>query len=496
MRVRFVVILLASFALGVALVPALRRGVGTESNTDSATVTPTSTAYSGAPALFQAAPPLPPEAQDSIDATRRTAIVRAAERVAPAVVSVNVLRRETVRPRTWFDQMLMGPGVQREVSGLGSGFIIDARGHVLTNEHVVRGATELVVTLADGRDFEAEIIGSDDVNDLALLRIAESVADLPVAPIGTSSNLVIGEWVVAIGNPFGFLLSNAEPSVTAGVVSGVGRNITPAGDASKGYYLDMIQTDASINPGNSGGPLVNALGQVVGVNSSIISETGGSVGLGFAIPIDRARRIAESLLTEGRVRRVWVGADVRPSDPNRFGRSQYIEVAAVVPGSPADRAGLRVGQRIVAVNGRDVHTPLDWEARLLDTRVGESLDVAISDGDSRRTVQLNTQDLPSFAAERVRAGELFEFVTLTPAIRAERNLASDEGAVIVSLSPAARPTGLREGDVIVQINRTPITSAQDAATMLRRLLESGRPGAVRTIFERQGRYGSIWFRIG
>lgn len=250
----------------------------------------------------------------------------------------------------------------------------------------------------------------------------------------------------------------------------------------------MIQTDASINPGNSGGPLVNALGQVIGVNSSIISETGGSVGLGFAIPIDRASRIAESLLREGRVRRVWVGAEVSPSDPNQFGRSQNIELATVVPGSPADRAGLRVGQRIVAVDGRDVHTPLDWEARLLDTRVGEPLEVSVSDGDSRRTVRLSTQDLPSFAAERISAG-IFEFITLTPAIRAERNLASDEGAVIVSLSPEARSLGLREGDVIVQINRTPISSAEDAAGMLR------RPGMVRAFFERQGRYGSVWFEL-
>ncbi|MGH7573961.1 MAG: S1C family serine protease, partial [Longimicrobiales bacterium] len=357
---RRIAILVATFALGVALVPALRHELD-RGEADRAAVTSAS-APSPTPrtALYHVAAPLAPEAQDSIADSRRTAIVRAAERVAPAVVSVNVLRRETVRPRTWFDQMFMGPGVSREVSGLGSGFMIDSRGHVLTNEHVVRGATQVVVTLADGRDFEAEVVGVDDVNDLALIRIVENLPDLPVAPIGTSSNLVIGEWVVAIGNPFGFLLSNAEPSVTAGVISGVGRNIIPAGGESRGYYLDMIQTDASINPGNSGGPLVNALGQVIGVNSSIISETGGNVGLGFAIPIDRARRIAESLLSEGHIRRVWVGAEVKPSDPNRFGRSQNVEVAAVTPGSPADRAGLRVGQRIVAVGGRDVRTPLDW----------------------------------------------------------------------------------------------------------------------------------------
>src|SRR5690606_26801587 len=178
------------------------------------------------------------------------------------------------------------------------------------------------------------------------------------------ANLIIGEWVVAIGNPFGFMLANAEPTVTAGVVSGVGRNIIPEGDGSDGgWYLDMIQTDASINPGNSGGPLVNALGAGVGVNSSIISGSGGSVGLGFAIPIDRARRVARDLMQAGSVRRVWVGVQVEQHDPNRWGRSRQIRVARVVPGSPAASAGLEAGMIISSVNGRAVSSPLDWEAR-------------------------------------------------------------------------------------------------------------------------------------
>jgi serine protease Do len=230
--------------------------------------------------------------------------VRAAERVAPAVVSVNVIRREAMQARGLWESFFMPPGVSRDVPGLGSGFIIDRQGLVLTNEHVVRGATELVVTLRDGRDFEADLIGSDEVTDPALLRLRGVTSPLPVAPLGSSAHLIIGEWVVAIGNPFGFMLANAEPTVTAGVVSGVGRNIIPEGRGeSGGWYLDMIQTDASINPGNSGGPLVNALGEVIGVNSSIISGSGGSVGLGFAIPMDRARRVAGDLQRNGSVRR-------------------------------------------------------------------------------------------------------------------------------------------------------------------------------------------------
>ncbi|MFP4623983.1 MAG: S1C family serine protease, partial [Gemmatimonadota bacterium] len=224
----------------------------------------------------------PQGVQDGIAASRRTAIVRAAERVAPAVVSVNVIRRQRVQPRSLYEQFFLPPGAEREVQGLGSGFIIHQDGLVLTNEHVLRGASEVVVTLADGRDFAAEVVGTDEVNDLALVRLHTEDEELPVAPLGRSDGLLIGEWVVAIGNPFGYLLSNTEPTVTAGVISGIRRNIIPTDGGNRGYYLGMIQTDASINPGNSGGPLVNAEGDVIGVNSSIFSRSGGSEGLGFA----------------------------------------------------------------------------------------------------------------------------------------------------------------------------------------------------------------------
>jgi serine protease Do len=472
-------VLVAGFALGG---PVLWRAFDTRPSGDGVTA-----------ASIAQIPRRQTAAADSIDVSRRTAIVRAAERVAPAVVSVNVLRRETVRPRTYFDNFLFGP-YSRESQGLGSGFIIDAIGLVLTNEHVVRGATEIVVTLGDGRDFRAEIVGVDDVTDIALLRLVEPrPANLPIAPIGSSADLVTGEWAIAIGNPFGNLLSNAEPTVTAGVISGVGRNIIPTGEGRGGYYLDMIQTDAAINPGNSGGALVNALGEVIGVNSSIITESGGSVGLGFAIPIDRALRIADGLRREGRVRRVWVGVEVRPSEPNSFGRSNRVEVVSVVPGSPAQRAGLRAGTVIEAVNGRAVRSPLDYEARLLDTRVGESLEMTVLDGSDRRRIRLAAQDLPSLTAERVSAVADFRFITVTPAIQAERGMASEEGALIDGLSDDARALGLREGDVVREINRSRVRNAQDAAAMLRRLANSGT--AVRMSIERRGQLLSASFRI-
>lgn len=444
-------------------------------------------------ALPVAAPVSPDSVQQAVDGSRRTAIVAAAERVAPAVVSVNVIRRETFQPRSMWESFFMPPGVAREVPGLGSGFIIDGSGLILTNEHVVRGATELVVTLRDGRDFDAELVGSDEVTDLALLRLRDVSGSLPVAPLGRSSNLIIGEWVVAIGNPFGFMLANAEATVTAGVVSGVNRNIIPEGAQGGGWYLDMIQTDASINPGNSGGPLVNALGEVIGVNSSIISGGGGSVGLGFAIPIDRARRIAQDLQRNGSVRRAWVGIDVVPHEPNRWGRSTRVRVARVAPGSPAATAGVQPGMIVTSANSRPVASPLDWEARLLDTRLGESLELVVTHDGRQRTLRVGTADLPSLAAERVRALDELDLVSVTPAIRAERRIVNEGGALVVTAGEGAQQVGFRDGDVILQINRAAVRSAAEAATMLRRL--EGTRTTVRVLVERQGQLLSLSFNI-
>jgi serine protease Do len=428
-------------------------------------------------------------AQDS----RRTAIVTASQRVAPAVVSVNIVRRERVVPRTLWEEMMLPPGAERETAGLGSGFIITAEGLVITNEHVVRAATEVVVTLPDGREFDADVVGSDEVNDLALLRIRVPRGEpaLPVAPLGNSDGLMIGEWVIAIGNPFGFLLSNPEPSVSAGVVSAVGRNVL-AGAGQRSYSLDMIQTDASINPGNSGGALVNALGEVIGVNSSILSNSGGSEGLGFAIPINRARRIALDLADDGQYRRAWIGAEVEAVRTEGPRRMTEVRISTVAPGSPAERSGLRTGMRVSSIGGHRVRTPLDWQAGLLNAAYGEPLEVRITEGGRERAIRVQPGDLPSVGAERIQALRDFQLVTLTPAIRSERRLTNEEGALIVGLSDAARGLGLQEGDLILQINRLRITSAETAAQALQQL--SGR--SVVMYFERGGRVGSTQFVIG
>jgi serine protease Do len=436
------------------------------------------------PAAIFAAPARQVVASDAsaqLDASRATSIVRAASRVAPAVVSVNVIRTQRVQPRTQWESFFLPPNAQRRSAGFGSGVIVQEDGIVVTNHHVIQGADQIRVTLSDGRDLEAELVGTDPVADIAVLRVRG--ADVPVAPVGTSQGLLIGEWAIAIGNPLGNYVGDTQPTVTAGVVSAVNRNITPS-SGEEGIYLGMIQTDASINPGNSGGPLVNAAGEVIGINASIISRSGGSEGLGFAIPIDRALRIVDDLLRYGEIRRAWVGVDVEPVDADDWGRTRGVQVSAVVAGSPADRAGLEVGDRLLAANRRALTGPLDFEGILLDLRAGDGLQVAIEG--QQQTVELEAAAFPSTTAERVRVLQDIELITVTPQIRAERGLASERGAMIAGLSDeSAGQTGLRRGDVIVQINRVPVGSAGELARIFESLTGTGR---MDVYFERNGGY--------
>src|SRR5437016_13783081 len=342
----------------------------------------------GAAAALGPAGPLV-HAQDLVR-SRQTAIVTAAARVAPAVVSVNVLRRERQMAADPFDLFFMPRGSEQVVEGYGSGFIISADGVVITNQHVTQGAEQIVVTTRDGRDLPAKILGEDPLTDIAVLKVEGS--GLPTAPLGNSTDLLIGEWVVAVGNPFAYLLGNAEPTLTAGVVSAVGRNLLPS-QGQSGIYVGMIQTDAPINPGNSGGPLANALGEVVGVNSSIFTSSGGSVGIGFAIPIERALRVADELRRFGKVRRAWVGLDVAGAEDLRgWKRVGGLRVTQVAAGGPAGRAGVVVGDVLVSARGRRLRTFLDWEAVMLDTGPGDTLTVSFRHGGESKSARLAVTD--------------------------------------------------------------------------------------------------------
>ncbi len=432
------------------------------------------------------------QAAGALEGPRATPVVEASARVSPSVVSVNVLSTRVVARRSLFDEFfgMVPRQFERRIPSLGSGFAIDDEGTILTNEHVVAGADSIVIADAAGRLHRGELVGSDPLTDIAVIRIEPGA--VPAAPIGTSSDLVVGEPAVAIGNPFGFVLANSEATVTAGVVSGLGRDILGSEDGK--LSADMIQTDAAINPGNSGGPLVNAEGRVIGVNSSILSKSGGSEGIGFAIPIDRAIRIARELSAFGRIRRPWVGIEPQTVDTGAS-RFPVTEVRRVAPGSPAERAGIRVGDRLVSVDGRPIASPLDWEVGLLDAGVGARIEVVVRRGDEERTSRLAVNELPSEQAERVEVVRGLELISVTPEIAVERRLEVENGALIVAISPAAaRATGMREGDVIVGINRRRVETAKDAEDLFRGLAAGGR---IFVTYYRGGRYFNSWpFDIG
>jgi serine protease Do len=415
----------------------------------------------------------------SVDASRRTAIVSAVGRLSPSVVSIAVQSRRRAEQQSPFDMFFGGSEQDQQVQSIGTGFVVRKSGVIVTNQHVVQGAEKIAVTLADGTEIPGTLVGEDATTDIAVVRVARG--DLPVAPLGHSSDLMIGEWVIALGNPYRFLLSNAEPTVTVGVVSATGRNILPTGD-QPGLYLDMIQTDAAINPGNSGGPLANALGEVVGVNSSIFTNSGGSVGLGFAIPIERALLVVNEILRRGEMRRAYVGLEVEGSGSMRAARSNALRVASVDPDGPAGAAGFRSGDMLVGANGRPLRNWLDWEAVKLDLAVGDTVQVDVASGGRSERRRIVTKDLPSVSAAKVPVFKDLELVTVTPAIRSERRLGTDRGALIFRISDAAgRTTGLQAGDVIVGINNTRIADAAEVGQVIERLRGSN---GFRLFFER------------
>lgn len=346
-------------------------------------------------------------ANAQLSAARRNVISTAAERVSPAVVTVSVEATRMVRVAPFgglfrdpfFDQFMPSPEQAQRISGLGSGVIVDADGIVLTNEHVVREAQKVSITLPDGRQFPAEVLGGSPAYDLAVLRVKGG--RLPAAPLGRSDDLVVGEWAIAIGNPFGNLLESTEPTVTAGVISATNRDIK-GGATQTGVYKHMIQTDAAINPGNSGGALVNADGDVIGINTFILSGSGGSVGIGFAIPIDLARRILDEVTRFGRVRVAWPGMQVQVVDGHLAQQLGWADeggmvVTQVNPEGPAAKAGVQVRDRIRKVNGRVVNSVDDIQVSVYGRFVGDSLTLTLEREARTLTVPLVLAEAPRSA---------------------------------------------------------------------------------------------------
>ncbi len=326
-------------------------------------------------------------ASESVSRSRRNAIVTAAERVDPAVVSIGVVTTRIVRGVNptydeffdYFFRDFLPPTRQykyrESIPNIGSGVIVSPDGYVVTNEHVVHGAEEITVVTPDGLTLSGKLVGIHEASDIAIIKV--DADNLPYAPLGDSDNLMVGEWAIAIGNPFGNLIEDAHPSVTVGVVSAQKRSFKP-GSGGK-VYDDMIQTDAAINPGNSGGPLVNADGQVIGINTFIFTRSGGSLGVGFAIPINRVKKILEEVRKYGKVRDVWLGFTVITVD-GETARALGLPaggalIRAVERGSPADEAGLMPGDVIARVNNRVISDADDALSAFGSVLVGEKFSI-------------------------------------------------------------------------------------------------------------------------
>lgn len=341
-----------------------------------------------------------------VTASRTNAITRAVELCSPAVVAISVVdEREVVYRDPWSSWFFDDPifrfffGEPREyrrryaLRNLGSGFIISPEGYVVTNQHVIgERPTRITVTLVGGEHYEAELVGADYVSDIALLKIqGKRAGGFPYLRLGNSDSVIVGEWVIAFGNPFGLFDINAKPTVTVGVVSNVGVNFQQSGRV----YRGMIQTDAAISSGNSGGPLVNALGEVIGVNAAIIStaqswQGAGSIGIGFAIPINRVKRIIERLHTDGHIERP-AELGLRLDEPERYELGQGTRGALVVSvrrGSPADRAGLKPGDIIVEIDGVPVNSLKDAQLLFADAYVGQRLRLKVLRGNTPQMLEL------------------------------------------------------------------------------------------------------------
>jgi len=400
--------------------------------------------------------------------------VSLAEQLKPAVVNIGTAK--TVKPRTpsypgpqgphgdmfeeFFERFFRNaPQSPRKERSLGSGFIISQDGYILTNDHVVDGADEIKVKLSDGREFTGEIRGLDPKLDLALIKI-DAGEDLPVARLGDSEAIKVGEWVMAIGNPFGL-----EQTVTVGIVSAKGRVI------GAGPYDDFIQTDASINPGNSGGPLFNMRGEVVGINTAIVAQ---GQGIGFAIPVNMAKQIIPQLRDEGRVTRGWLGVTVQAlnkelADSFGLDSTHGALVNEVIEDSPADKAGLKRGDIIVEYDGTRVDELNDLPRLVAATPVGETVRVKVFRDGKERTIKVEIGRLDDgeqeLAADDGEGGGALGITAanVTPELVERYSLESDQGILITKIDPEgpAADANLRVGDLIIEADGKEVRSVKE-----------------------------------
>ena len=323
---------------------------------------------------------------DDINSSRENILTKTVREISPAVVGINVTEIRQYRDpfSSFFDdpffrQFFGNQGTyNQKIKELGSGYIISSDGYIVTNDHVAGNAAEIKVTLTDGRSYDAKIIGSDTPSDVCLLKI--DAANLPYLKLGNSDNIIIGEWVIALGNPFGLFEINDKPTVTVGVISATGMNLEPVNGR---YYLNMIQTDAAINGGNSGGPLVNSLGEVIGMNTLIFTagNSNGNIGLGFALPINKVKRIIKELKEDGKIDRDFeIGLRIQTIDEGlanyyKLKTTKGVIVTKVYPGTPANEAGIEVGDIITKIDGYQISNEGTMQSVFFEFRVGQTIKI-------------------------------------------------------------------------------------------------------------------------
>jgi len=443
-------------------------------------------------------------------------IISAVEKVSPAVVSISTEKTVSTAmgfelpewrssPFDDFFKRFFEDFPQRsyKAKGLGSGMIIDKNGYILTDEHVIHGVDKdkIKVSLLDGRTLKANVIVADEEADIAMLKIEGD--NFPTVIMGDSDNLKIGEFVIAIGNPYGYALSELkkkyEPTVTLGVVSAKERAMQASTGREVKTYTNLIQTDASINPGNSGGPLINIYGEVIGINTAIYTPTGSSIGIGFAIPINKAKRLLDSFTKYGKVKWSWIGIYMQPELTEelakKFGVKKGILVADVVKGSPADKAEIKPGDVIQKINGKEVTSPVELAEEVRKVEIGKEISLTLIRKGKEITLTLATAERPEEIAKKeteqeIKEGKEEELLgmrveSLTPEIRKKYNIKESEKGVIVTEVESGGPAdrvGITPGAVIMEVNHKIIENMDD----FEKTMEGIKPGDTVLLRVRQG----------
>ncbi len=434
-----------------------------------------------------------PEAAQAINAEAlENSFVRVAKDVGPAVVSISTEHTEKLGgPGSYFglfgdDEFdrffgqffrdFFGEIPQREYKqrGLGSGFIIDQDGYILTNQHVIQNADKITVTLPDGRKFRAELKGSDLRSDLAVIEIKAN--NLPALKLGNSDEVKIGQWAIAVGNPYGFAVDSAEPTVTAGIISALGRSLPQS--QSRRNYTELIQTDAAINPGNSGGPLVNIKGEVIGINVAIFTPSGGNVGIGFAIPINTANNILARLIAGKEVLYGWLGISVQDLDEELagyFGISdqQGALVLKVLEDSPAEKSGFKEGDVLRKFGGKTVKDVRSLLREVGKAKVGKTIAAEIIRDKRPLTLKVKVGRRPEDLEELARTADLawrgIEVSKITSDLARRYRIREREGVVITHIEPGspASETALMPGDVLIAINNRRIKNIKEYESVIK-----------------------------